>query len=163
MRRTVTAVVSVASLGALCVAASTRAADRGLPQAFARKPVEAALHRTGLTVLPDLAQKLPPGEIMDYGFLGEKGAPVQSAVIIYVTAGRARRASVAYQHGFVTKQIVAPPTRTLRVRNVLLLLGQSATKAQSQVLTAALARLGPPVSPWAGTRARPARVFRNVP
>lgn len=109
--------------------------------------VEAALRTSGLTVLPDIATKLPPGELMDYGFAGRQGAYVQALVIVYPTALKARRMALAYQRGSVHEGLMSRPTPTLRVRNVLLLRGRVTTKGQWLALRLALGRLGRLVSP----------------
>ena len=109
--------------------------------------VEAALRTSGLTVLPDIATKLPLGELMDYGFEGRNGVYVQAIVIVYPTGVKARRMSLAYQRGSVHNGLMSRPTPTLRVRNVLLLRGRLTTNAQWLALRLALGRLGRLVSP----------------
>ena len=103
--------------------------------------VEAALRTSGLTVLPDIATKLPAGELMDYGFLGRHGEYVQAIVIVYPTALKAQRMSVAYRRGGVRQGLMSIPTTTLRVRNVLLLRGKVTTSTQWLALRRALGRL----------------------
>jgi hypothetical protein len=114
------------------------------PAPLGRKQVKAALGASGLTVLPDL--KLPPGKVMDYGFEGRHGEFVMSTVVIYPTTQRARHASLIDQRGAISKTRMIIPTKTLRVRNVLLVFGRP-TNRQWRALVGALARLGKPVSP----------------
>ena len=109
--------------------------------------VEAVLRTSGLTVLPDIATKLPEGELMDYGFLGRRGDYVQAFVVVYPTAEKARRMSIAYQRGSVRGGVVTAPATTLRVRNVVLLRGRRVTSAQWLALRRALGRLGRLISP----------------
>jgi len=61
-------------------------------------------------VLPDIAEKLPKGEVMDYTFLGQRGKPVESSVVIYLTAELARTAAIAYQHGYSTSRYITAAT-----------------------------------------------------
>ena len=100
-----------------------------------------------MTVLPDIATKLPPGELMDYGFIGRHGEYVSATVVVYPSALRARIAAIAFQHGRRKFGIITRPTQTLRVRNVVLLRGSRVTKRQWHTLSRALGRLGRAVSP----------------
>jgi hypothetical protein len=117
------------------------------PPPFAPVRVEAVLRGSGLKVLPDIATKLPAGELMDYGFLGRNGAYVQAIVVVYPTALKARQMSVAYEGGSVRGGLMSRPTKTERVRNVVLLRGRLTTNAQWLALRVALGRLGRLMSP----------------
>ena len=87
---------------------------------------------------------------MEYTFLTEKSEYVFGAAVgVYVTSEAARRASVQIRHGVSTQRYIIPAGKTLRVRNVLLTF-QPKPKTDKRVeraLTAALSRLGKPVSP----------------
>lgn len=139
----------LASVALACIglSADAGAAVRDAPTPFGPAQVAAALRTSGLTVLPDIAVKLPPGEVMDYGFEGKRSELTLSRVIVYATTERARSASIADRHGFETRRSLTLPSRTLRVRNVLLVFGRPTTTEQWHALATALARLGTPVSP----------------
>jgi len=119
----------------------------GGPAPFGTTRVEAALRTSGMTVLPDIATKLPPGEVMDYGFLGRRGQFVSATVVVYPSTLKARRASIAFQRGRARIGVISRPMQTLRVRNVVLLRGSHTTGAQWRALSLALAQLGPALSP----------------
>jgi hypothetical protein len=122
-----------------------------------RKQVENAFRRTGLVMQANLADPLPKAEIADYSFGARDQIPLfGTALLVYTTVGRARRESVAFQHGVSTKRYFTPASRTFRVGNVVLVLGPRHIRAGDVVLTsrhdervlrAALSRLGKIVSP----------------
>jgi hypothetical protein len=121
-----------------------------------RKQVEAAFRHTGLLMLPNLAVVLPKGEIADYAFQrNATGLPFQMYLVVYTTIEQARRESVDFQHGVSPRKgYFVEVSRTLRVRNVLFVFGVSDSLHDSHTvtgavskLTAALSRLGKPVSP----------------
>ena len=117
-----------------------------------RKQVESAFHTTGLMMLPNIAAVLPKGEVAEYSFMRKD---VDStfvfgiSLIVFSTSEQALRESVYDQRGGVTKKGIGTlPSRTLRVRNVLLVMARRIAKpADEQTLSRALARLGKPVSP----------------
>lgn len=146
MRRLLTLPILTALLCACTGTASPRVAAS--PSELGRKQVEAAFRLTHFVMLPNIAAVLPKGEVMDYGFI-EKGTErhVSATVVLYPTSTRARRGAVVYEHGVLTKRYIIPASRTLRVRNVVLILDPDIVKQDEKVLTAALSRLGAPVAP----------------
>lgn len=135
---------ALTALGLIAAAATLSSSQ---PAPFGPTRVEAALRTSGLTILPDIATKLPPGELMDYGFEGLHGEYVSATVVIYPSARKARQEAVAFQNGRAKFGAITRATQTLRVRNVVLLRGRRVTKRQWHALNRALGRLGRPVSP----------------
>lgn len=112
------------------------------------KRVEAVFGRTHLKMLPNISTVRPRGEVREYTFLRKDSTFVFGvALVVYSTSEHALRASITDRRGKVSKGVITLPSRTLRVRNVLLVSGAQARRTDVQVLARALARLGTPVSP----------------
>ena len=136
------------TLGLIAAAvAATAPVALAQPAPLGPTRVEAALRTSGMTVLPDIATRLPPGELMDYGFVGRHGQYLSATVVVYPSTSKALRASIAFQHGRARIGIITKPTQTLRVRNVVLLRGPRVSAAQWRILSLALAQLGTAISP----------------
>jgi Protein of unknown function (DUF4232) len=119
----------------------------GLHPTLGRKQVEYTFQGTP-TMLPNIAKKkLPAGEVMDYGFADKGGRQVDASLIVYTSSARARQASIAFRRGSSTGKNFTVPSRTLRVLNVLLVLGPKISVSDQKDLTFGLSLLGKPTSP----------------
>ncbi len=116
-----------------------------------RKQVESVFRNSGLVMLPNISAVRPKGQVAEYTFLRKDSDSTfvfGVSLVVYSTADQALRASVYDQHGGVTKGIGTLPSRTLRVRNVVLVIVPRLAKpADEHTLTRALSRLGKPISP----------------